>query len=175
MNVFIESLKNSDTRTRYHESTFQRKESFKINSQYPYDYGFIIGSNHKQEACIDCYVLTNETLQEGKVIDCEPVFMIEVYEGSEEDHKVIMKTIDYEIEDEKLVENTIKSFIVQIFSQNPEVTIRFGRKIGKEETINFINSNLRDEKVKIRSYLPIATNLDFLYSIEIMHSLSSTL
>jgi inorganic pyrophosphatase len=142
MNVFIETLKNSDTRTRYHESAFQRKKSFKINSQYPYDYGFIIESNRKHD-CIDCYVLTNETLIEGKSIDCEPVFMIEVYEGSEEDHKVIMKTVEYEIDNEELVENTIKSFITKIWSQNPEVTITFGRKIGKEETINFIKSNLR--------------------------------
>ncbi len=143
MNVLIETLKDSDTRTRYQESTFQRKETFKINSQYPYDYGFIIGSNKKQEECIDCYVLTNETLIEGKSIDCEPVFMIEVYEGSEEDHKVIMKTADYEIDNEELVENTIKLFITKLFSGHPEVSICFGRKIDKEETINYINSNLR--------------------------------
>ena len=143
MNVFIETLRSSDTRTRYHESTFQRKESFKINSQYPYDYGFIIGSNRKHEDCIDCYVLTNEILIEGKPIDCEPVFMIEMYEGSEEDHKVIMKTVECEIDDEELVENTIKSFIAKIWSQNSEVAITFGRKIGKEETINFIMNNLR--------------------------------
>lgn len=143
MNVFIETLKNSEIRTRYHDNTFQRKESFKIRSPYPYDYGFIIGSNKKHEDCIDCYVLTNETLHEGKPIACEPVFMIEVYEGSEEDHKVIMKTVGYEIDNEELVENTIKSFITKIFSEDP-VTIRFGRKIGKEETINFINSNMRE-------------------------------
>lgn len=142
MNVFIETLKNSNTRTRYHESTFQRKGSFKINSQYPYDYGFIIGSDREHD-CIDCYVLTNETLIEGTSIDCEPVFMLEVYEGGEEDHKVIMKTAGYEIDSEELVENTIKSFITKIWRQNPEVTITFGRKIGKEETINFIKSNLR--------------------------------
>ena len=142
MNVFIETLKNSDIRTRYHESTFQRKESFKISSQYPYDYGFIIGSNKKHDECIDCYVLANEKLIGGKPIDCEPVFMIEVYEGSEEDHKVIMKTVEYEIDNEELVENTIKSFITKIFSQDSGVTITFGRKIGKEETINFIRSNL---------------------------------
>ena len=142
MNVFIETVKNSDTRTRFHENTFQRKESFKINSQYPYDYGFIIGSNRKHE-CIDCYVLTNEILIEGTSIDCEPVFMLEVYEGSEEDHKAVMKTVEYEIDNEELVENTIKSFITKIWSHNSEVTITFGRKMGKEETINFINSNLR--------------------------------
>lgn len=144
MNVFIETLKNSETRTRYHENTFQKKESFKINPQYPYDYGFIIGSNKKHEECIDCYVLTNQTLREGKSIDCEPVFMIEVYEGNEEDHKVVMKTVEYEIDNEELVEDTIKTFITRIFRETPEVTISFGRKIGKEETINFINSNLRD-------------------------------
>jgi len=144
MKAFIETLKNSDTRTRYHESTFQRKESFQINSQYPYDYGFIVGSNKKNEECLDCYVLTDGTLSTGKAIDCEPVFMLEVYEGSEEDHKVIMKTAEFKMEDEELVENTIKSFITRIFGQDPDVTIRFGRKLGKEETINFINSNMRE-------------------------------
>jgi inorganic pyrophosphatase len=144
MNVFIETLKNSDMRTRYDESTFQRKRSFKVSYPYPYAYGFIIGSNKKDEECLDCYVLTNETLIEGQPLECEPVFMIEVYEGSEEDHKVIMKTADYEIDNEELVENTIKSFITRIFSENPEVTIRFGGTIAKEETIQFINSNMRE-------------------------------
>jgi inorganic pyrophosphatase len=144
MNVFIETLKNSDARTRYDEHTFQRKESFKISSQYPYAYGFIIGSHTKDEDCIDCYVLTNETLMEGQPIDCEPVFMIEVFEDSQEDHKVIMKTVEFEIDSEDLVLNTIRSFITKIFSEDPEVTINFGRKIGKEETIDFINSSMRE-------------------------------
>ena len=144
MNVLIETLKNSDTRTRYDENTFQRKESFKVSSPYPYAYGFIIGSNKNDEDCLDCYVLTNQILTEGKPIACEPLFMIEVFEGSEEDHKVIMKTVNYEVDDEELVENTIKAFITDIFKENPEVTISFGRKTGKEETINFIKSHMRE-------------------------------
>jgi inorganic pyrophosphatase len=103
-----------------------------------------MGSNKKDENCLDCYVLTNETLMEGQSLDCEPVFMIEVYEGGEEDHKVIMKTVEYELDNEALVASTIKSFITKIFSENPEVTVRFGRTVGKEETIKFINSNMRE-------------------------------
>jgi inorganic pyrophosphatase len=103
-----------------------------------------MGSHTKDEDCIDCYVLTNETLVEGQLVDCEPVFMIEVFEDGEEDHKVIMKTTEYEIDNEELVANTIRSFITQIFSEDPEVTINFGRKIGKEETIHFINNNMQE-------------------------------
>jgi inorganic pyrophosphatase len=142
MNVFIETLKNSDMRTRYDETTFQRKGTFKVSSPYPYAYGFIVGSNKKGEDCLDCYVLTDKPLMEGQSLDCEPIFMIEVYEGEEEDHKVILKTFEYEIDDEKRVANTIKSFITKIFSKNPEVRISFGRTIGKEETIKFINSHM---------------------------------
>jgi inorganic pyrophosphatase len=138
----IESVKDSDIRTRYDDRTFQRKESFKVNAPYPYAYGFIIGSNTKQEDCLDCYVLTNETLLEGQQIECEPIFMIEVYEGSEEDHKVIMRTANYEIDNQERVENTIKSFIAELFRPHPEIRIHFGRTIGKEETIDFINSKM---------------------------------
>ncbi len=144
MQVFIEALKNSDLRTRYDETTFQRQEAFKVSSPYPYAYGFIMGSNKKGEDCLDCYVLTDETLMEGQSLDCEPVFMIEVYEGSEEDHKVIMKTVEHEIDNDELVANTIKSFIIKIFSEDPEVRISFGRIIGKEETIQFINSHMQE-------------------------------
>ena len=144
MNAFIETLQNSDIRTRYDENTFQRKDSIKVSSPYPYAYGFIVGSNKNYEDCLDCYVLSNQILTEGKEIACEPVFMIEMFEGSEEDHKVIMKTVNYEIDNEELVESTIKSFITDIFSENPEVIIRFGRKIGKEETIHFIKSHMRE-------------------------------
>jgi inorganic pyrophosphatase len=143
MNVFIETLQGSDSRTRYDDTTLERGRTVKINSRYPYAYGFIIASNRGQEECIDCYVLTEEVLVEGEQVDCEPVFMLEVYEGSEEDHKVVMKTAGFDIEDEELVETTIKAFITRIFSTHPEVTIRFGRRIGREDTIDYINSHLR--------------------------------
>jgi inorganic pyrophosphatase len=142
MKVFIETLKNSDMRTRYDEATFQRKGAFNVSSPYPYAYGFIIESNKKGEDCLDCYILTHETLVEGQFLDCEPVFLIEVYEGDEEDYKVIMKTAEYEIDNKELVVNTIKSFITRIFSNHPEVKISFGRIIGKEETITLINNHM---------------------------------
>jgi inorganic pyrophosphatase len=144
MNAFIESVQYSDIRTRYDENTFQRKESFKVSSPYPYAYGFIVGSNQNNEDCLDCYILTNQILTVGKPMACEPVFMIEVYEGREVDHKVIMKTVNYEVDNEELVENTIKAFITEIFSKYPEVMISFGRKIGKEETLRFIQSHMRE-------------------------------
>lgn len=142
MKVFIETTRGSSNRTRYNEDTFEVKETFKIKYCYPYDYGFIIGTNKKNKDCIDCYVLTNNKLSEGTKLDCEPVCMIEMIEDSEIDHKVILKTADYEDVDITEVVGTIKTFIKKVFTQFPDVKIQFGEIKDKKQTIVYIHSNM---------------------------------
>ena len=89
MNVFIETLKNSDTRARYHESTFQRKESFKINSQYPYDYGFIPNTLADDGDPLDGMVIMDQPTFPGCVIAARPLGMLEMIDGGDRDEKLL--------------------------------------------------------------------------------------
>jgi inorganic pyrophosphatase len=137
MRAFIETLRNSKKRTRYNENTFVFKY------KYPFDYGFIVGTNKHTDDCVDCYILSNDFLQEGKIVECEPAFMIEMFEDSEIDHKVIMTYMNYKIENIDEIIIIITTFIKKVFTQFPEVTIKFGQIIGKEETKKYIESRMK--------------------------------
>ncbi len=144
MNVFVENDKGSHKRMRYDEHTFVFKRAFDVGYAYPYAYGFITNTNHKQEDCIDCYVITNRPLQSGAVIDCEPLGMIETHEDAEMDHKVLMGFSDEPIGDLNEISQEIKTFIRNIF-QKSDVTITFGKLVSKEETRMFIKNQLESE------------------------------
>ena len=142
MKAFIETSKGSYIRTRYDEKTFRFKESFEIKYKYPFDYGFIIGTNNTNKDCIDCYILSHNRIKEGRIVECDPEFLIEMYEDGEIDHKVIMKTKEYKVEDINEIANTIKTFILNVFAQFPEVEICFGEIKNKAETECFIEGNM---------------------------------
>lgn len=116
-------------------------ESFEVDYEYPFDYGFIVGTNRNQENCIDCYVLSGDKIKEGEMIECKPIVMIEVYEDNEIDHKVIMKAAGYEDYDINETIQTIKVFIINVFKRFADTTVRFGEIIDKEATVEYIIGN----------------------------------
>lgn len=141
MKAFVETLKGSTKRTRYDETTFKFKESFEVDFPYPYDYGFIIGTNKKQNDCIDCYILSNTELKEGDIVDCSVLGMFEMLEDNEIDHKVLLSNrIDKPIEIDNEIKQ-IQEFIKKIFKKFPEVKVKFGRTLEIEETQIYIMSN----------------------------------
>ncbi len=142
MKVFVETNRESGTRSRYDEETFVKKEEFPIRYKHPYDYGFIIGTNKDGEDSIDCFIVSDKVHEEGRIIECEPVFMIEMLEGDEVDHKVVMTHGSDGIENPEEVAETIKAFIKKVFTQFPQVTIQFGKTLGKEDTLSFIASRM---------------------------------
>lgn len=141
MRVFIETLRGSTTRTRYDESTYAKKESFGIREPYPYDYGFIVGTNRNAEDCIDCYVVTGERLVEGQLIDCEPLGMIEMFEDGEVDHKVLAAYEQEEVRDIQLVVRSIRRFIEAVFREIPGVEVHLGKLLSRKEAMAFIQEN----------------------------------
>jgi len=62
LKAFIETPKGSELRTRYDERTFEFKGSFRVSSPYPYNYGFIVGTDFGAEDCIDCYGLSEREM-----------------------------------------------------------------------------------------------------------------
>jgi inorganic pyrophosphatase len=142
MKVFLETEKGSKTRTRYDERAFKPKESFEVGYPYPYDYGFIIGTNKKMNDCIDCYIISEQKLYAGSIIECEPVGMIEMMEDGEIDHKVLMMVKDEGIEDTDKIVYVVRGFITNIFNGIPGVEIKLGNLISKRETELFIQENI---------------------------------
>lgn len=138
MNVFVETVRGSTTRSRYDEDTFVRKESFNIRHPYPYDYGFIIGTNKGGGDCIDCYVVTNERLTEGQTIACDPMGMLEMFEDGEVDHKVLALYGEADAGEVDQFVRAISRFIEAVFRDIPGVSVRLGRFLSRELAMSYI-------------------------------------
>jgi inorganic pyrophosphatase len=61
MKVFVEAERGSTIRYRYNESTFQLEKSNKLLKDYPYAYGFVVGSNTKVLDSLDCFIVNVKT------------------------------------------------------------------------------------------------------------------
>lgn len=141
MKVFIETVRGSTTRARYDESTFMKRESFQVPERYPYDYGFIIGTNRKGEDCIDCYVITAERLREGQTVECEPIGLIEMLEDGETDYKVLAVFGHRTDKDIQRADRSIRRFIEAVFREIPGVEVQLGKLRSREEAIAFIEES----------------------------------
>lgn len=141
MKVFIETVRGSTVRTRYDEATFVKKESFDIRYRYPYDYGFIIGTNKKSEDCIDCYVITEERLAAGQAVECEPIGMMEMFENGEVDHKVLAVYRQADVRDVDEIVRSIRQFIESVFRDLPGERIELGKLLSREQATSFITEN----------------------------------
>src|SRR6266508_6493389 len=87
--VLIQVEAGSCDKNLYNEKTLEYKNTSRISRPYPYPYGFIIGTNAADGDCVDCYLITNDKLESGTIIECEPVGLLEQGEDGEVDHKVL--------------------------------------------------------------------------------------
>jgi inorganic pyrophosphatase len=148
MKAFVETIAGSTTRTRYDEDTLKFKESFSIQYKYPYPYGLIMNSKGNNLDCIDCYIINNQELKAGEIIDCEPVGMIEMIEDNEIDHKILMAMNNGNMYDLEKIYPQIKKFIEHVFEKFDDVVIYIGKLLPKEDAVSFI-SGVIDSKSSI--------------------------
>jgi inorganic pyrophosphatase len=47
------------------------------------------GTLTEEEDSVDCYLITGEPQTAGSTVQCEPVGLLEFFEGDETDHKVL--------------------------------------------------------------------------------------
>ena len=136
--AIVEVEKGSSNRSVFDESLklIRRRE---ISTPYPFAYGFILNTSAEDGDGIDCYILTNEHLEVGAIIDCVPIGLLEQFENKEVDCKIISLIDGDDFKFEKEHVGQIKSFILQIFKKYPEVEIKFGEYKDSEYAIKYIN------------------------------------
>lgn len=89
MKVLIEAQNGNNTRVRYNESTLVEESRHYLREEYPYCYGFVIGSDNTNEDCLDCFIITEKSLSFGEIIECEPRDAFILNEGNEQDIKIL--------------------------------------------------------------------------------------
>lgn len=134
--VLIQIAGGTSERRIYNEQTLEYLETRAGKVKYVYPYGFIPGTRSEDGGCVDCYVITDESLQAGEIVECEVVGLLEQVEGDEIDHKAlaVLPNQPAELNQERV--EKLKGFLCVLFANHPEVKI--GNLLSREAALRHI-------------------------------------
>jgi inorganic pyrophosphatase len=136
--VFIAVEKGSCDRHLYDETTLEHRGTRQISLPYPYPYGFIPGTQAEDGDNVDCYVITDDPLKHGRIVECVPVGLLEMEEDGEDDRKVLAALPGQEVTLDQALLETLRDFIYGVFAQFPETTVHVGRLLADQEARRYI-------------------------------------
>jgi len=136
--VFIENEAGSRTKNLYDQRTLAHLGTAHVSLQYPYPYGFVIGTLGGDGDAVDCFVLTNSGLSAGDTIECDPIGLLEQVEDGEIDHKVLAVPSGEPPVLEEATVAELESFISGVFAHLPDKRIEIGRLRGRGDAEAYI-------------------------------------
>src|SRR5687768_16249076 len=138
--VCIEVEAGSCDKHLYNEKTLEYKGTRRVSRPYPYPYGFILGPSGADGDNLDCYLITNQSLRSGTIVECEPIGLMEQDEDGEVDHKVLAVIPGLAVEVGEGLLQELRDFIYAVFAQCPDVCVRVGRILPREAALDHIQA-----------------------------------
>lgn len=139
--VFVTIEKGSYERNLYDERTLEYLGARRLSLPYPYSYGFIPGTNAADGDCLDCYVITEDPLQHGRIVECVPAGLLEMEEDGEEDYKVLATLPRQDVALDQALLEALRDFIYGVFARFPETTVRIGDILSSQEARRYIEQH----------------------------------
>ena len=141
--VLIQVAAGSCDKNFYDERTLEYLETRHGSRPYPYPYGFIIGTSAADGDCVDCYLITSDTVTSGTIVECEAVGLLLQDEDGEIDHKVLaaMPSQDVVLGPELLQE--LQEFIYAILAKYPDMGVRVGPILSREAALDYLQRSGR--------------------------------
>ena len=138
MHVLIENEAGSRTKNTYDERTLAFVRSEVVSAAYPFPYGFAVGTRSGDSDAVDCFVLTDEPLKSGSVVECEPVALLEQIEDGEIDHKVLAALAGTSPTLNEAMLAALRDFINGVFAHVPGKTMKIGRLLDRQAAVDFL-------------------------------------
>ena len=142
MKVFIENEAGSDQKNIYNEKTLEYKETFTVSRKYPFPYGFFLNTTSGDGDNLDCFVITNQELKTGKIVECEPVGIMEQFEDGKTDHNILAVLPSENLEITETVKKNLTEFVQHVFDHRPNKIVKVGRFLNKKEAEAYIKKCL---------------------------------
>lgn len=143
LKMLIQVAAGSCDRRIYNERTLDYLETRPGSLPYPYPYGFIVGTSAEDGACVDCYLITNEPVIAGSLVECEPVGLMLQDEGEEMDHKILAALPGQNIIPGPELLQELQEFISAAFAAHPEIQVRVGPLLSREAALEHIERSGR--------------------------------
>ena len=138
--VCIEVEAGSCEKHLYNAKTLEYKGTRRASRPYPYPYGFILGTRAADGDNVDCYLITNESLKAGTIVECEPIGLLEQDEDGEVDHKILAALPGQDTEVGQGLLEELRDFIYAVFAQFPDVSVCVGRMLPREAALHHIQA-----------------------------------
>ena len=138
--MLIQVAAGARDRRIYNERTLEYLGTRAGSQPYPYPYGFVVGTNAEDGVCVDCYLITNDKVDAGSLVECEPVGLLLQDEGEEMDHKVLAVLPGEGVEIGPVLLQELQEFIYSIFA-GADVQIRVGPILPREAALDLLQNS----------------------------------
>ena len=137
MKVFIECERGSRIKRTYGlDPELDRQSETRL--PYPYPYGLVMGPRADDGDGVDCYVLTEEALRHGRIVEAEPAALLPMTEDDEEDGKILAVPPGRSLDEFPEAGRILRDFILGIFRKFPEVRVTVGDIRPREAALEFL-------------------------------------
>jgi inorganic pyrophosphatase len=148
MKVFIENVAGSDQKNLYDEKTLEYKKTVTVSRKYPYPYGFILNTTSGDGDNVDAFIITDNELKAGQIVECEPVGLMEQMEKSWDESKGEIEEIDHNVlmvlegGNPDVVSNEVTAsltgFVLHVFDHIRPNKNRVGNFLNKDAALQYI-------------------------------------
>lgn len=136
--LLLEAVAGSREKHSFDEESLEHRGFGETLLPYPYPYGFILGTRTEEGDGVDCYLLSRREYRPGDRIECEPLGMLEFFEGEELDHKVLAALPGESPPLDEALRGELERFIYGIFRRFPEMKVKVGSLGSQAEAEEFI-------------------------------------
>ena len=138
MKVFIQNEAGSFVKHSHDEKTLALRGQERVSRAYPFPYGFILDTSAEDGDNVDCFVLTDNALRTGQIVECEAIGLMEQIEDGEIDHNVLAKLPGEDPQVSSEIRRTLIEFVSHVFDHIPGKIIQIGKFLDSAAAIQYI-------------------------------------
>ena len=142
LKVFVENEAHCNIKNLYNEKTLKYKDSEEVSRPYPFPYGFLLNTTSLDGDNLDCYILTDQVVNAGEIVECQPIGLLEQIEDGKVDNNILAALSGEKSEVTDSIKRTLTDFILHVFDHIENKSIQIGKFFGKEEALSHIKKCL---------------------------------
>jgi inorganic pyrophosphatase len=125
--VFIQNEAGSDQKNYHDERRLIWQRAVTVSKPYPFPYGFIVATTADDGGNIDAFVITDQPLKTGQLLECEVLGLMEQFEDGHIDHNVLVRPAGSSGTVDDLIRSRLSTFVMTVFSHVPGKDISVGQ------------------------------------------------
>ena len=136
--VFIENPVDTNIKHTFNEKTLESIRTDVVSANYPFPYGFILHTTGGDGDNVDCFVITDQDIKTGDVVNCEAAGMVTQIEDGKIDHKILGVCCGDAAALQETNITRVQEFARHVFDHIPGKVIQVGEFFDKKSAEGYI-------------------------------------